>query len=247
MLEMPYSTEWVEFLICQYLLLLLLLYQEIWKKKDKKGLLVMQRALRPQLWRFTENHRFMVQKMWRFSYKTTPLSSPDLFDPWDLSLQYAIKDRILLLFLYSKSNSSIWRSQDFQSNKWPLKSNVLAQMFLSLILILFDISNVLPTLTLYLYFEGYHLKQKHFLNPSFFSSKGMPMHFDLIILTIHMTHKVIASKHRWMLCDWILIYCWKTQLFVHFTLPFVWKVSWTLSSRCILHSHASCSKNLHHH
>ena len=170
MLEMPYSTEWVEFLICQYLLLLL--YQEIWKKKDKKGILVMQRALRPQFWRFTENHRFMVQKMWRFSYKTTPLSSLDLFDPWDLSLQYAIKDRILLLFLYSKSNSSIWRSQDCQSNKWPLKSNVLAQMFLSLILILFDISNVLPTLTLYLYFEGYHLKQKHFLNQSFFHSRA---------------------------------------------------------------------------
>ena len=149
-----------------------LLYQEIWKKKDKKGILVMQRALRPQLLRFTENYRFMVQKMWRFSYKTTPLSSPDLFDPWDLSLQYAIKDRILLLFLYSKSNSSIWRSQDFQSNKWPLKSNVLAQMFLSLILILFDILNVLPTLTLYLYFEGYHLKQKHFLNQSCFFIQG---------------------------------------------------------------------------
>ena len=77
---------------------------------------------------------------------------------------------------------------------------------------------------------------------AFFSSKGMPMHFDLIILTIHMTHKVTASKHRWMLRDWVLIYCWKTQLFVHFTLPFVWKVSWTLSSRCILHSHASSSK-----
>ena len=191
----------------------------------------MQRALRPQLWRFTENYRFMVQKMWRFSYKTTPLSSPDLFDPWDLSLQYAIKDRILLLFLYSKSNSSIWRSQDFQSNKWPLKSNVLAQMFLSLILILFDISNVLPTLTLYLYFEGYHLKQKHFLNQNFLF-KGMPMHFDLIILTIHVTHKVTAaSKHlnaMWLSCDLLL----KNTIFMHFPLPFDWKVSWVLSSRC---------------